>query len=167
MGPETTRMARLDPGPSQSVGVPGAVLTAIGAALVIVAFTAVNWFTKGTSGHSKASDLHKILDDNKDAAVPLSRLYFAWLGWALLVVVVILAVLAILPSPVSKAFRILGAIVAVLAIAATFLAIHLDSSDQSPAYSEYLKHARLGFYFAVGGFLLLGIGAVLGPRQQR
>lgn len=168
MGPITTRMARLDPGPSQSFGVVGAALAAVGAAVVIVAFTAVDWFKKGTDSHSHFSDIHRVLDQNDALAAGPAKLYFAWLAWALLVVVVLVALLANLPSPVAPALRVLGSLLALGAIALSFLAINLVKSGlHGPAYSSTLKDARVGFYLAVAGFLLAGIGAAIGPSRTR
>ncbi|PZS17515.1 MAG: hypothetical protein DLM57_08340, partial [Pseudonocardiales bacterium] len=168
MGPITTRMARIDPGPSQSFGMVGALIAALGAILVIVAFTAVDWFKKGSGSHSHFSDIHRALDQGKGFAAGPAKLYFAWLGWTLLVAVVIVALLANLPSPAAAALRILGSLLALAAIALSFLAISLAKSGlHGPAYTTYLKDARLGFYLAVGGFLLAGIGAAIGPMRRR
>lgn len=168
MGPITGRMARLDPGPSQSVGVLGAAFAAAGALLLIIALTAVNWFTTVGLGSTHAGDLKKILQSGT-GAVGIAKAYFAWLGWALVVAVVVLAVLANLPSPLARIFRVIGAVVAALAIVATFLAIRLTSTSgaNSPTYGDYLDHARIGFYLAIAGFLLAGIGSVIGPARTR
>lgn len=168
MGPITRRMARLDPGPSQSFGLLGAAFAAAGALLLILALTAVNWFTTAGLGSTHAGDLKKILQSGT-GAVGIAKAYFAWLGWALVVAVVVLAILANLPWPLARIFRVIGAIVAALGIALTFLAIRLTSTTgaNSPTYGDYLDHARMGFYLAIAGFLLVGIGCVIGPSRTR
>jgi hypothetical protein len=164
MGPETTRMARLDPGPSLAFGVLGTVIAAVGAVLVVLAFTMLDWLTRGSEADSHFRTIHRVLTRDAVPAAGTAKLYFSWLGWALLVAVVVFALLANLPSPLTNAFRVIGALGAAAAIAVTFVAIKLADG---PAYSEYLKHARIGFYVAVGGFLLIGIGALVGPAHDR
>jgi hypothetical protein len=173
MGPETTRMARLDPGPSERFGVVSAVLTGLGALLVIVAFTALNWFPKNVvaGSSSKFSDIHKALGLIGGLAEGPAKLYFSWLGWALLAAAAVTALLAALPA-VGAPFRVIGVLVAVAGIAMTFVAIHLlKSSDQVPSsynsYSGWLKHARIGFYVALAGFALMAVGAATGPSRSR
>ncbi|MFN2518103.1 MAG: hypothetical protein ABR604_03515 [Jatrophihabitantaceae bacterium] len=168
MGPITSRMSRIDPGPSQAFGLVGAIIAALGAILVVVAFTAVDWFKTRNSAHSHFSDIHRVLGRESAFAATPAKLYFAWLGWVLLIVVVLVALLANLPSPAAPALRGLGVLFALAAIALTFLAVNLVKSGlHGPAYTTYLKDARLGFYLAVGGFLLAGIGAAIGPKRSR
>lgn len=167
MGPQTTRMARLDPGPSASFGTLGAILAIVGAILVVVSFTVLDWFEKQSlNGLSSShfSDVHRVLEEAGGLAAGTSKLYFAWLGWAMVVVVAVLALVANMPSPLATLFRIIGAVAGAAAIGVTFLAIKL-ASVPTPAYSDYIKHARLGFYFAVGGFLIMAIGALIGPSR--
>lgn len=171
MGPQTTRMARLDPGPSASFGTLGAILAIVGAILVVVSFTVLDWFDKQSlNGLSSShfSDVHRVLNEAGGLAAGTSKLYFAWLGWALVIVVAVLALVANMPSPLATLFRVIGAVAGAAAIGVTFLAIKLASAPAgapAPAYSDYIKHARLGFYFAVGGFLIMAIGALIGPSR--
>jgi hypothetical protein len=170
MGPQTTRMARLDPGPSQGFGVFGAVTAAIGAIAVVVSFFALDWFTKGTEPHSHFKDVHDVLNEVGPLAAGTAKAYFSWLGWALLVAVAVIALVANMPSPLATPFRIIGALAAAATIGVTFLAIKLISApagERAEPYSEYLKHTRIGFYVAIAGFLVMGIGAVIGPRGRR
>lgn len=173
MGPETTRMARLDPGPSQSFGLVSAVLTGLGTLLVVLAFTALDWYGEnGVSGSdSKFSDIHKALDRVGDFAQGPAKLYFSWLGWALLAAAAITALVAALPT-VGAPFRVIGVLVAIAAIVLTFLSIQLiKNNDTLPeayrGYGTWLKHARIGFYVAVAGFVLIGVGAAAGPSRTR
>ena len=55
----------------------------------------------------------------------------------------------------------------------TFLAIKLVGSvppgtppSASPDYSEYIKHVGPAFYLALAGFLLAGVGGVIGPMRK-
>lgn len=173
MGPETTRMARLDPGPSQRFGLVGAVLTGLGALLVVLAFTALDWYGKnGLSGsQSRFSDIHKALDQIGDFAQSPAKLYFGWLGWVLLAAAAVTALIAALPT-VGMPFRVLGVLVAIAAVVLTFLSIQLVKNDQAVekafrGYGAWLKHGRLGFYTAIAGFVLMGVGAAIGPSRTR
>jgi hypothetical protein len=62
--------------------------------------------------------------------------------------------------------------VALAALVITFVAIKFFNSkagqisSEFSGYGTYLKHARLGFYFALAAFLLAGIGAAIGPRRS-
>jgi hypothetical protein len=173
MGPETTRMARVDPGPSQRFGVLSAVFTGLGVVSVILAFTAFDWYgTGGVSGsQSKFSDVHKVLNEIKELAQGPAKLYFGWLGWVLLAAAALTALAAALPT-IGTPFRVVGVLVAVAGVVVTFLAIQLlkDSSLLPSDYRGYwtwLKHARLGFYAAVAGFVLMAVGAAIGPSRTR
>ncbi len=170
MGPVTTQFARLDPGPSQTFGALAAVLTGIGAVLAVLAFTILNWFEGNPSSHfqdvkTALSEAHALHADSG-----VARLYFDWLAWALLAVAAISALLAATPA-IGGPFRIIGVVVALAGVVVTFLAIKLVNGsltvNGASTYVDYLKHARIAFYAAVAGFLLIAIGAALGPRNKR
>ena len=172
MGPVTTQFARLDPGPSEKFGALGFVLTVVGTGFAVVALTAVDWFDGGRS--SSFSSVHKVINAAKAVGVgspPIARAYFSWLAWALLGVAVICALLAATPT-ISAPFRIAGVVVALAGVVFTFIAIKVfdDSALLGSSYSgywSYLKHARLAFYLAVAGFVLIGAGAAVGPARER
>ena len=171
MGPVTTQFAKLDPGPSEKFGAISFLVTAIGTALVVVAFTVVNWFRGNDSSHFR--DVHRVLVDSQGfGAHPqtVAKLYFNWLGWVLLAVLVILAVLAATPT-ISGPFRIVAPVVAAGAVVVSVLAVNLFvSSDVSlgirEGFTYWLKAARVGLYLAVAGFLAIGVGAALGPGRE-
>lgn len=170
MGPLTSQFARIDPGPSQGFGVAGALVAAVGAALVIVAFTAVDWFTHTGDSHSKFGDVHDLLSSAGRYATGPAKAYFSWLGWTLLIVALLSALLAVTPT-VGRAFRGLTPVVAAAAVVVTFVAIKLlggaGEVGITETYGDYLDHARTGFYLAVAGFVLIGIGGLIGPRRMR
>jgi hypothetical protein len=146
-------------GSGAKFGVVGATLAGVGAILLIISFTAVNWFNGSHSGFSDISDQ---LDGQGNAAPGLASAYFSWLGWVLAIALVVIAIAANLPSPASGPLRAFGAILAAAGIAVTFFAIRFSDGV---AYTEFLKHARLGFYLALAGFLIAGIGALVGPKD--
>ncbi|MDT4928397.1 MAG: hypothetical protein QOF92_1264 [Pseudonocardiales bacterium] len=148
--------------PSQSFGVVGAAIAVVGAALVVVAFTALNWF-KG-NGSSKVSDIHKVLDGAPSNTVSgLANAYFSWLGWVLLALAAIIAIAANAPSPASGALRGVGVVVGLGAAVLTLFAIKLSSGG--PDLTAYLKDGRVGFYATLAGFVLIAVGAAIGPRR--
>ncbi len=146
----------------------GPVLTVVGAALGVIAFTTLNWFK---SGGSTFSDIHGSLQDVGWMATGPADAYFSWLGWTLLVVAALMA-LAAVTLRAAALLRILTPIVCLAAIALTVPAIKLIHG-MSPILgvaghlSDYLKDARAGFYLAVLGFVLLGGGAAAGPWRRR
>jgi hypothetical protein len=169
MGEMTTRFARVDPGPSQGLGVVSVAVTVVGAALLVVAYTALNWYDGGGSSH--VSDLHSNIDSAGafSYAAP-AKIYFGWLGWVLVVVAIAAALVAALPV-IGRVFQIVAPVVAVVALAMTFLAIRLFTNDTGvggppDGYGDFLGHASIGFYLALGGFLLVGIGAAIGPSRK-
>ena len=92
----------------------------------------------------------------------MASAYFSWLAWLLTIVTVVVAICANLPSPASGPLRALGAVLAAAAIAFTFLAIRISSVG---SYSDYISNASVGFYLAVVGFLVVGAGALVGPKH--
>lgn len=176
------------------LGVVGLVLAVIGAALLVVSFTAVNWFRSSSDstfgGSTKFGEVHKHLGTIKAESQGLAdgtwiaKAYFGWLGWVLLAAVVVLAILGNLPARgISGLGRGLGLLVGLAGIGLTFWAIKLLSLSSSliaqvpsseraqlediNSYSFYWHHVSIGFWLAVAGFAVAGIGAVLGPRRAR
>jgi hypothetical protein len=142
-------------------GVVGATFAGIGGVLLIIAFTAVDWISPGNP--STFSDIHDALKANPSGASGVSTTYFSWLGWVLLIVVIVVAIAATLPTPASGPLRALGAVIAAAAIALTFFALQISDGI---AYSSVIKDASIGFYLAIGGFFLAGIGALIGPSNR-
>ena len=150
-------------GSGAQFGVVGATLAGIGFILLIIALTAVTWFKQGGVS-ATFGDLSNTLDSNSNAG-GIASAYYGWLAWTLAVVGVIVAIAANLPSPASGPLRALGAVLAAAAIAFTFLSVQLTTSTTF-GYSDYFKHVNIGFYLAVLGFLLMGIGSLVGPKRH-
>jgi hypothetical protein len=167
MGPVTTQFARLDPGPSQSYGVVGAAIAVVGAVLLVLSFTVLDWYS--FSG-SKFSDLHRGVHDLGSLATGPARLYFGWLAWVMAIVAVLAALIAAAPV-VGGPLRVVAPIVAAAGVVVSLFAVQFARSGLDPVngydgYGSFLRHARLGFWFAVAGFVLVGFGALLGPRNR-
>lgn len=150
-------------GSGAKFGVVGATLAGIGAVLLVIAFTAVQWFTQFGVGSGSFSDVHDSIGNGGGGVSGVADSYFSWLAWLLAIAAVVVAIVANMPSPASGPLRALGAILAAAAIAVTFFAIRLTPAR---AYTDYLKHVRIGFYLALLGFLLVGIGSLIGPKSR-
>jgi hypothetical protein len=168
MGPMTTRFAKLDPGPNDRFGVVGGSLAVVGAVLAVIAFLAVNWFDDG--GRSHFSDTHRAVQalDDAGAANGLAVAFFGWLAWVSLIIVLVVALLANVPNPLVGALRGIGFVLGLGGAALTFASIKLSSGTlqgDTTTYGDYLKHAGTGFWLTVAGFVVMGIGALIGPRR--
>ncbi|MGI8677304.1 MAG: hypothetical protein ACR2LX_01170 [Jatrophihabitans sp.] len=144
---------------NEQFGIVGMVLGLLGGVVLIVSFTALDWY-KGSN--SSFSGVHDRLNGAGDAAKGFAAAYFSWFAWTFLIVSVLAAVGSSFPSPALRAARVIGVVTAFAAAGLSFLAVQL--ADQ-PSYLDYLKNARIGFYLAVIGFVLVGIGAAIGPRK--
>lgn len=155
--PYTDNRARSAP------GFVGLVLAILGTAAVIVSFTALTWFKElNDNGGGKFSDLHDLVGAAGVNPTGGATVYFKWLAWVLLAVAAIAAIVANLPTPASGPMQALGVLAGLAGIGATFWAVDIA---HGPAYTFFLKHADAAFYVAVGGFLLIAIGAMFGPRR--
>jgi hypothetical protein len=159
------------PAPRQGFGAVAAALAVVAAVLGVLAFTALNWFN---GDNSTFGDIKTVVTSEQAKAVvnEFAKLYFSWLGWVLLAAAVVAALLAAMPG-IGSAFRVVGLILAIAGIVATFIALKFYNakagslSKDFDGYSTYLKHARLGFYFAVAAFVVAGIASLAGPRRAR
>lgn len=142
---------------NEQFGIVGMVLGLLGGVLLIVCFTALDWF-KGGATFGKVADFV----DNNPAATGFASAYFTWFAWTFAVIAVIAAVLSSFPSPALRAARVLGVVTGFAAAGLSFLALQVSDGR---SYLDWLKDARAGFYLAVIGFVLVGIGAAIGPRK--
>jgi hypothetical protein len=157
-----------------AVGIPGVVAAVLGAILGVLAFTVLNWFDG--SDHSHFGDVRDVLKllHTVGADRGTSYLYFNWLAWVLLAVAVVAAIAANLATPIATPLKIFAALVGLAGIALTFIAIdfvgHIpagaDTGDTPRGYTEFLKHSRVAFYFAIAAFLLTTIAALIAPRRD-
>lgn len=192
-GPPPQQTGSPPPSSGQSISGVGGILALIGGVLLVLAFTVLNWFRNdrtaivSSGSNSKFGKLHDTLDSatnqlrgsgvDSQVHFGVSKLYFGWLGWVLLIVAVAFALLAILPLGAATAlFRTLGALVSLVALAITLWALDLVRFDdtlgrrienlgaKAPSYLDFLKHTAFGAWATMLGFLLLGVAALAGPR---
>lgn len=172
--------------PAQRTNRLGLALIVVGAALGALSLTVLSWF-HGTldllhGSQSTAGDLgdlldrlvtaRRALDDRNAIHLGLSDYYFSWLGWVLLVSVFVVAVVAIMPTAEGGPVRVLGALLALLGILATFWSLdvyrpaHDPRLPSGPSYADFLRHSSYGAWAAWAAFLLMGIGSALGPSKR-
>jgi hypothetical protein len=137
-------------------GVIGLVVLAIGAVLLIVAFTGVTWYSVAHGVDIKFSTLHDLTQRAGGSRAP--RWYFSWLAWLLLALVVVVGAVANVASPLSVPLRVLGLLLGIAGIAATYWALHKVVTPAS-----VFDHASAGVWLAFAGYLLAGVGATIGP----
>jgi hypothetical protein len=151
-----------DPQRGRQFGVVGAVLTALGAIAVLVSFTTVDWLKFPNTSFSL---IHHRFSGAHPGISGLTQAYFSWVGWLLFGLVFVAAFCANLPQRRLALLRPIGFALAVVAIGLTFWAISFSNSVR-PTYLEYLRMERTGFYLAIAGFLMMGIGALMGARRR-
>jgi hypothetical protein len=165
----------------------GACFLALGAVLILAAFSIFEWFRSGSGffagagAHTTFAEVHHTLEHAKaqvDAnglsghvTFGASEPYFSWLGWLLFV-----ASLGIGALAVSRfggrhwSVRWLAAVVAASGVASTFLALNLivfednaPNNANAPTYGEFLAQSGPGAWAAIAGFVLIIVGALV-PR---
>jgi hypothetical protein len=151
----------------ETVGIIGLIGAVIGAVLLILGFTALDWYN-AQGDKLKVSDIHKSLNGTGAPAFP--KAYFGWLGWVLLALVVVAAVLASLPiGSGALAFRIIAPIVGVAGIVITLLALNnfWDKVKEVNGGGDFgtFKHSAIGLYLTLAGFVVAGLAGVFGPRR--
>ena len=144
----------------QAFGIVSTVLALLGGILGIVTLTGLDWFKGGLS----FSDTNDRLNAAGDQANGFASAYFSWLAWAFLIIAVIAAVAASFPSPALRIVRVIGVVVGIAAAGLSFLALQFGDFV---SYTDVIKNARVGFYLLVLAYLLIGIGAGIGPRKVR
>jgi hypothetical protein len=163
----------------------GTLFVAVGGLFVLAADTVLNWFRGGTGffagagSNSTFSDLHDLLEHRaRDVAnnelsgyvtFGVSRDYFGWLGWLLLLGALAFGALAV--SPFGRAHftvRWFAAVVAATGMGLTFLALNLitfegnaPNNANAPTYGDFFAHSAFGAWFAALGFLFVMVGSLL------
>ncbi|MBV9594041.1 MAG: hypothetical protein JO147_09675 [Actinobacteria bacterium] len=146
-------------------GILGSITALIGAAAVVVAFTALSWIKDSAEGipSLKFKDLHDLIDFGGSGAPTISRWYFGWLGWTFFGVMIVLALLANSPTFMHGLFRGLAFVVGLAAAVCTLFALKTGGTS----WSDLFKYAGVGFWIAIAGFVVMAIGSLTGPRYIR
>jgi hypothetical protein len=151
----------------RSFGFVAAVLTVIGGVILVVSFTATTWTNIG-GAHTSFSMIRNsgLLTGPNAPGLPYA--YFNWLAWLLFAVVVAFGLAGALPTPIHVPFRVFGALAGVAGIVFTYFAYErllAAASHYTLGYRDSLQGASVGFYMALGGFLVAAIGAATGPHR--
>jgi hypothetical protein len=160
----------------ERIGAPGIAVMVVGAVLLLLSFTALAWYktpkaTGDTVGKITFSALHHNLTSFPEQGRPAASVaYFGWLAWVLLLVLIVVAFGANLPNKASDGLRLLGFFLGLVGIAVTYytLSRYAEAThDLFGTSSGALDSADLGIWAALGGYLLAGIGAALGPLPAK
>jgi magnesium-transporting ATPase (P-type) len=143
-------------------GIVGAIITLVGAAAVFVSFVSMSWLS-ADSGHITFRDLHNLLGVSEGNAPRLTDWYFNWLAWATLGVVFVLALIANAATENPAPLRVLGVLVGLGGAVITFFALKTDGVS----LHALIDQAGPGFWVAISGFVVMAIGASIGPRYIR
>jgi hypothetical protein len=143
----------------------GAFFAGVGAVMVLIAFTSLNWLSASGEGIT-FSDIHRLVSLQGAAANAPAQGYFGGLGWVFLVAVTASASYAVVPAA-PPFMRAVSFLLGVAAVIVTFVAIAIgkDGGGGVP-YGTYIKHAEAGFWVAVAGFALIGLGGSAGSRRS-
>jgi hypothetical protein len=139
----------------------------VAGALVLLSFAELTWYKGGggadSAGSSGFADLHHNVDQLQ---VPIAAAYFDWLSWVLLVGVVVIGAAANLPSPAADGLRVLGFLLGLAGVAATFYAMDQLFHAQGVAggTSGIWHNSTYGLWAALAGYGIAAFAAARGPR---
>src|SRR3954452_8044019 len=104
----------------------GIGLVIIGAALLLLSFTTLDWYSGAggpdSVGSSGFSDLHH--NAPQLGADNLANAYFSWTSWVLLIVVIIVGILASTVRRGNEGIRVGGLLLGLIGAALTYYALH-------------------------------------------
>lgn len=145
----------------RAIGVPGILVVTLGVVLILIAFTTQNWYAASShvdsAGDVGFAELHRLASVSGGG---LSRAYFGWLAWVLILAAIVVGFLANVPSPASIGLRAVGLLLGLIGAAGTYAALH----GVVPG-GDVFHNADAGIWLAVVGYLVTGVGAALGPRR--
>jgi hypothetical protein len=154
----------------RAIGLPGALLVIAGGALVLVAFRFLEWYDTPARADSAPKitfgELHGSADQLSGAGAATA--YFNWLGWVLLIALILVGVAATMPIQPADVLRVVGCVIGVLGIAATYFAVAQLHNAQVAAGGERhnaFYNSTWGLWLTFVGFAAGAVGAFLGPRK--
>jgi hypothetical protein len=138
----------------------------VGAVAVLIAVVALDWYDVEPGLDAvPAVRFHTLADTADRLEVPwLVPAYFDWLIWVLLIALIATGTLANAPIPGADALRVAGVVLGLAGAALTYYSLQeIKSYGDEGTYAFH--HATVGVWFAMGGFLVAGLGAAIGPRR--
>ena len=146
-----------------------------GGAVVLLSFTRLEWKRRPQGGDvveriDFAALRHNLEHFPASGRPSASVAYFEWLGWALLIALIVVGFAANVPGAASTPLRLLGLTLGLVGAALTYytLARYAQAThDLFGTSNRALENSEDGTWFALGGFLVAGVGATLGPLTVR
>ena len=160
---------------TRHLGIPGMLLVIWGGAVLLLSFTRLEWKRRPQGGDVVQlidfTALRRNLEHFPAAGRPSASVaYFDWLAWALLFALIVVGFAANVPWPAATALRLLGFVLGLVGAALTYytLARYAQAThDLFGTSSHALDNSEDGTWFAIGGYLVAGVGAALGPLAAR
>jgi hypothetical protein len=153
-------------------GLPGALLVIAGGVLLIVAIGFLDWYATPAAADSAPRITFGELHDSADqlSGAGAASAYFDWLAWVLVIALVGVGVAANLPIAPADPLRVVGFLVGLIGLAATYFAVTQLHNAQVAAGGQRHNaffNSTWGLWLAFAGFALGTAGALLGPRKAR
>lgn len=157
---------------SRRVGVLGMLVVTLGAVMLIMSFTSLDWRQRASNGGDNVGTidfaaLRQNLEHFPAAGRPAATVaYFTWLCWVLLLALIVVGFVANVPSPWSNGLRLTGFFLGMVGAAFTYYALTRYAQathDLFGSSSGALDNSDLGIWFALFGYLLAGVGSAIGP----
>ena len=164
------------PATGQRIGLVGMGLVSVGAIMLILSFTTLEWRRLSASRGDSVSKidfvaLRQNLEHFPAGGKPAATVaYFTWLCWVLLIALIVVGFAANLPSRSSNGMRLAGFFLGMVGAAFTYYALSRYSQathDLFGTSSGALDNADVGIWFALIGYLLGSAGSALGPMHAR
>jgi len=155
----------------RAVRVVGVALVLVGAVLALAAFRFLDWYdTAAKAADTAQTSTFSDLQDNADqlSGAGAATAYFDWLAWVLLIALVGVGVAANLPFVVADILRIIGTVIGVAGVAATYFAVaqlHNAQVAAGGAHHSAFYNSTWGLWLTFVGFAVGAVGALLGPRK--
>jgi hypothetical protein len=149
----------------------GVTLVLVGAVLALAAFQFLDWYDIAARGADTAqTSTFSDLQDNADqlSGAGSATAYFDWLAWVLLIALVCVGVAANLPIAPADILRIVGTVIGVAGVAATYFAVAQLHNAQAAAggtHHNAFYNSTWGLWLTFIGFAVGASGALLGPRM--
>ncbi len=175
--PSLRPLARGDvAGRPRRLGVLGMLVVTLGAIMLIMSFTSLDWRQRATGGGDNVgridfAALRQNLEHFPAAGRPGPAVaYFSWLCWVLLILLIIVGFAANVPTRRANGLRLTGFFLGLVGAAFTYYALTRYAQathDLFGSGSGALDNADLGIWFALLGYLSAGAGAAIGPMTAR
>jgi hypothetical protein len=143
----------------------GIVAVLIGAVLVLISFSGLDWYAAPPPGPDVAPVGRSFAELHHNAeALGLGFLvdaYFIWLAWVVLIALIVVGTLASVAREHVDNYRVGGLTLGLFGAAITYYIVY--KIHQSSQAGHVFSHASTGIWFVLFGFVLAGAGSAVGP----